>query len=377
MSDLLSQGGYGCVYHPSISCSGNAEKSKSHVSKLQRNDWAATNEIEIGKLIKKIKNYQLYFLPITSSCDIKLSNVDQNLLSDCKVVQKRPDADFVLMKMDYLENISFTDYLSANSKSQDFMLSKLVQSYLSITRNIGILNDNDIVHHDLKIDNILIGAQTLAPVIIDFGISLNMKSLTSDDKVKLDNYFYVDAPDYYPWSIEIHIVNYIVQSRFEEDYGKLTSGELREIAKGWVDGNVALDIMSKKFKHDFLQKTYDYIDKFNGMTNKEALDTILPTYKKWDIYAISIIFFKIISFLYDNGFPNTNFLSEFTQMCLINISPNPSDRLTCDESIKYLYDITSREDSINDLNETILSISANDKKKVTSTPTEKRIIKDR
>jgi len=374
MSNLLSQGGYGCVYHPSISCSGKADKSKLYVSKLQRNDWAATNEIEIGKLIKKIKDYQLYFLPITSSCDINLSNVDKNLLTECKVVQKRPDAEFVLMKMDYLENISFTKYLSSNTESQDFMLSKLVQSYLSITKNIGILNDNGIVHHDLKIDNILIGSQTLLPVIIDFGISLNIKNITVDDKKKLDDYFYVDAPDYYPWSIEIHIVNYIVQSRFDDDYGNLTSMELREIAKGWVDGNVALDIMSEKFKQDFLKKTYQYTDQFHGMNNNEVIEKILSTYLKWDIYAISIIFLKIISFLYEGGFPDTNFLSEFTQLCLINLSPNPNDRLTCDESIKYLLDIISREDAILDLTNTIISISANDKSKVTTQISDKRKI---
>ena len=61
MSELLSQGGYGCVYHPAITCNGTAESSKKHVSKLQRKDWAAKNEIEIGKLVKKIKNYSAFF----------------------------------------------------------------------------------------------------------------------------------------------------------------------------------------------------------------------------------------------------------------------------------------------------------------------------
>ena len=91
MSELLSQGGYGCVYHPALSCSGKAESSKKSVSKLQRNDWAAKNEIEIGKIVKKISNYSSFFLPITSSCDIKISSVDNKLLKDCRVVQKRPD----------------------------------------------------------------------------------------------------------------------------------------------------------------------------------------------------------------------------------------------------------------------------------------------
>ena len=366
MSNLLSQGGYGCVYHPSISCSGNIEKSKKNVSKLQRNDWAATNEIEIGKLIKKIPNYTLYFLPIMSSCEIKLSNIDDKLLSECNVVQKRPDADFILMKMKYLENISFMDYLTSNTKIQNFMFSKLIESYFNITRNIGILNEHDIVHHDLKIDNILMGSQTLSPIIIDFGISINMKNLTVDDIDKLDKYFYIDAPDYYPWSIEIHIINYIVQSRFEDEFGNLTSAELREVAKKWVSSNVALDVFSSKFKTKFLEKTFHYVDRFDGMNKNEVINNILLTYKKWDIYAISTIYLKILAFMYEKGFPDTNFIKEFSELCLINLSPNPDDRLTCDKSIQYLYDIKSREYSLNDIDKSIVVITANNKDIITS-----------
>ena len=52
---FIAAGGYGCVYHPALTCSGKAESTKRSVSKLQRKDWASENEIEIGKMITKIK----------------------------------------------------------------------------------------------------------------------------------------------------------------------------------------------------------------------------------------------------------------------------------------------------------------------------------
>ena len=109
MSKLLSQGGYGCVYHPALSCSGKTVFNKKKVSKLQKKDWAATNEIEIGKLIKKISNYHLFFLPIINSCNIDITNINKDLLSECRIIKKNPDTDFILMKMDYLENIPFSE----------------------------------------------------------------------------------------------------------------------------------------------------------------------------------------------------------------------------------------------------------------------------
>ena len=44
---LLSQGGYGCVFTPSINCQG-IEHSKDFISKIQKNDFSARNEIFVG-----------------------------------------------------------------------------------------------------------------------------------------------------------------------------------------------------------------------------------------------------------------------------------------------------------------------------------------
>jgi len=356
MSKLLSQGGYGCVYHPALSCSDKTVSNKKKVSKLQKKDWYAANEIEIGKLIKRISNYHLFFLPIVSSCGINITNIDKELLSECRIIKKNPDADFILMKMDYLENIPFSEYLTTSHDSSKFVLLKVLQSYKSIANELYILNDNDIVHHDLKLDNILIDAKNGQPIIIDFGISLNMKNLSVDDTEKLDNFFYIDAPNYYPWSLDIHIINYIVQTRSDADYGLITTDELNEIAKVWVKSNAALDSFSSEFRSLFLKKCYKYIEQLIGKTNKEALSILLVNYKTWDIYALSVIYFKIISFICNNMFPDTNFMSEFAQLNLINLSPNPTERLSYLDSIEYINEMISRENSIDDLKQTLNSI---------------------
>ena len=44
MSKLLSQGGFGCVFYPGITCEGKTDKSKSYVSKLQIKDETTVNE---------------------------------------------------------------------------------------------------------------------------------------------------------------------------------------------------------------------------------------------------------------------------------------------------------------------------------------------
>ena len=356
MSELLSQGGYGCVYYPALTCSGKSESSKKHVSKLQRKDWAAQNEIEIGNKIITIPNYELYFLPITSSCDIKMSSVDDKLLKDCRVVQKKPDSDFVLMKMDYLENISFTNYLKSSGESNAHLLLKVIESYKNLASSLGLLADNDIVHHDLKIDNILIGADDNLPIIIDFGISLNFSNVTVDDE-RLNDFFYVHAADYYPWPLDVHIINYIVQVRSDSDYGPIVYEELKEIALDYCNGNQALNIFSADFLKAYKEKCFVYIKSLTGLRNSELLKILFKNYKTWDIYSLSIIYLKLIGYIFDNKFPHTKFLADFVELNLINISPNPNERLECKESVNYINNIISKENSLHDLSKTIKSIT--------------------
>ena len=81
--DLLSQGSFGCVFHPSLSCSKPSVKSKrKYVTKLQENSWVSINEENQSKKIRQIKNYQHFFSPIETSCEgeyLKQSEIENEL----------------------------------------------------------------------------------------------------------------------------------------------------------------------------------------------------------------------------------------------------------------------------------------------------------
>ena len=118
MSKLLSQGGFGCVYYPGITCNGETDKDKKYVTKLQRRDFNADNEIHIGNLISTIKNYKNFFIPVIKSCDIDLRRIDSSIVSDCQVVSQSGEVNYLLMTLNYVKNISLENTIVTSSSKE-------------------------------------------------------------------------------------------------------------------------------------------------------------------------------------------------------------------------------------------------------------------
>lgn len=339
MSKLLDQGGFGCIFFPSLTCKGTTKttkKSKNTVSKVQLDDFAAENEIYIGNLISKIPKYKEYFLPVLSSCPLNISNVDSKLKSECKIIKKRPNKQFIIMNMDYLENISYDKYFIL-SRSKDDVLHRLLYSYETLIKSLQILNQNNIVHHDLKLDNILFRSKDLKPIIIDFGISIDMSNVNSTNRELLGNYFYVDAPDYYIWPIEVHILNYILVNKpnyTNDDF--LSQTQLYTLGKKFVNENVVLDNFSEHFINKYLIQLYKYIKPFSQIPIPELIDKLLSTFKKWDVYSLNVIYIRLISKIYKRRFPLITFFKSIIELFVINILPNPDHRYSWEESLNKL-----------------------------------------
>jgi serine/threonine protein kinase len=315
MSKLLSQGGYGCVYRPEIKCSGEIG-SKNLVSKLQKLNYASKNEYHISNIIRSIKHHKQYFLPALKSCPVKLSNIDENILKPCEIINQK--YSYVLMNFKYLENIEFLPFFSTTTKPNLY----LIEMYETLVKGLELLYNNNIVHHDLKIENILISTKNNMPIIIDYGISIDMSQA---NKTNYDNIFYIFAPEYYPWCIELHIISYIVQTRMNEDNDTpLTQRELYDIIDSYTKNSFFIS-----FSQVFVQN-YNTALKHHLMSYvNERLDTIMHTllnnYASWDLVSLSIIFIKLIKIVYETK-PMPKIIIDLLEILLLNMSPDITKR---------------------------------------------------
>ena len=85
---LISEGGFGCVFNPSIDCDG-LSSSEKFVSKIQRYDNSAKNEIEIGNILSKISVYKSHFAPVISYCNIEIGKIKDKDKNKCMLFKKK------------------------------------------------------------------------------------------------------------------------------------------------------------------------------------------------------------------------------------------------------------------------------------------------
>lgn len=359
MSKLLSQGGFGCVYYPGIKCDGKAETNKKVVTKLQKNDESSENEIELGRLVMEINNYQLYFLPVVSSCPVSLRSIAPKLLTECASIPeedrkqlelkkdlKKDDKDqakgenqYILMEIPYVKNKSFYTILIDMYSSKKHIIIGLIENYTYLLEALDTLQAKQIVHFDIKSENILYNQQTHLPLILDFGVSLYMPKV-NDETMK--QYFYVYSPDYYIWSLEIHVINFLLYVAG----ATLSEADVKTISREYVKHNKGLVNFSPEFHADYLKACETYLRQFVGKDKKTTIDLLLSFYPTWDNYSLSILYLKTFSYMFPQGFHKNSLILYFSQMLLYNIHPDPTKRYSLEKTKQQFKDIFFMEENV-------------------------------
>ena len=323
MSKLLTQGGFGCVYYPGIKCDGRPNNSKKVITKLQKMDMSAENEILIGKMINKIENFHLFFSPVVKSCRVNLANVDRSLLSKCEIIDEKKEKNYILLDMLYINNNQFTELIKKMSKKN--LIVTIFETYIFLLGSLELLLDSKIVHFDLKNDNILYDKITNNPILIDFGISIPIDKINN---MNIKDYLYVYAPDYCIWPLDVHIITFLLH----KTQSTLTKQDAIVIASDYSKFNKGLESFSDEFKKQYKIFCIEVAEQYVGMNRNLAIEKLMSSYKTWDNYAISILYLKSFAFLFEKGFYKNELFIYFSQLLLTNISPDSNKRLSVSET---------------------------------------------
>ena len=316
---LLSEGGFGCVFNPSMKCDGTSDSEK-HVSKIQRYDNSAKNEITIGNILSNIPEYRNHFAPVISHCNIDIGQIRDKDKNKCMLFKKKKTKKYVLMKLDYVEGMEFLQYMVKNANSVQ-IINNIINSFNHILRSISLLVNKKIIHYDLKGSNILYSTRKKMPLIIDFGLSINLNNI---DNINLKEVFYTYAPQYYVWPLEVHYLCLLFNVEKEPN-----EEALKNLAKVYVENNKGINKnFSPNFLKRFEKKCLQQLKLYSQMEFDERVKYLMNFWNTWDNYSLSITYLRFLKYLALNGFYENSFIKFMGKLLLQNIHPDPNKRLS-------------------------------------------------
>lgn len=270
---LLAQGTYGCIYHPGMSCN-HEQLSTKYITKIHSpNERTANNEITISKKIQTIPNYESYFSPVLEDCKVNLAKIEREEAEKCTFV-KDVNKTYISTRTRYIEGDTLLKYIEKHDS-----LTTIYFIYNKLCKSVEKLAKHDIVHFDLRENNMIITKQG-QPIIIDFGISIDFSTIKKTLS-SLKPIFYAYTTKYKPWCIEIVLISYMVQ----HNTTNISIEKIMEI----------FDEVTNHFEKIPYLPLPKYREHFkNHVAPNVSLPQLLETYKRWDTYAVAIILIQML-----------------------------------------------------------------------------------
>ena len=348
-SKLINQGQYGCIYKPQIGCEEDEDDDyDNYVSKIQEKTEELEKEINTGKIIQSIENYFFYYAPIIKSCDVNISNIDMNILRGCAVAldenrEINTVKKYASNKIRYISKYTISDYIQQLSSKENFKKIANVHLYL-LEYSIPKLLEKNVIHLDLKTNNIMWDEKQEIPIIIDFGLSINMGEVldpqkTPAEKIAIYKKYFIGEEYYIFWCVDIHMISQISQLYMNE---KNVLEHVLEIILNKITQNEHFKkLFTPNERNEYIKKYNNYFKKYINSPWTNIITDLLQEkiYSTWDSHSVcSAILFDIVinkSFISNNDTKKEAYQKLLKEVVL----SMPDERIGIEDTKKRLYEI--------------------------------------
>jgi serine/threonine protein kinase len=354
---LLNQGTYGCIFRPGVECSGKQLTSKNYITKIQKNRQVSKNEVLIGKKIQKIVGHEQYYAPILETCDVSVRDLKN--LEEAKKCDFMENADEFLDKpyesnrIRYVGKNTLGDYFTqetANISQIETYFRKMINTHQTVLTGIMKLNNANIMHFDMKENNIMCRNKSGRPIIIDYGISVDTTNIASAE-FDARNVFFAYTDTYPSWCLDITMLTYMVNNSKNADIKQSKMNAWRDekasvesatkVISDYIEKNQGMiDVLTKEEQEKYKVAMNAYYTPLveGGMMNiptwGSVYDEIIKNHKSWDNYGVAITFLFLLNDLnLQKKVEEIPFMKEYTNIMKEIVLSVPDKRPSAEETL--------------------------------------------
>ena len=324
---LISQGAYGCVFknidENQKIIQDQKHNQEEYIIKIQKKEDTSENETTISKKIVTIKNYKKYFAPILQTEDININVLDNDEIDKCDIIHdnKNPKPEYESNKIKYIGKYTLLNYYVKTISINPQFINIFIENHIILLEALEKLESAQIVHYDLKENNIMIQDKDNRPIIIDFGLSM-------DTTKPMEHYFYSYYTEYAPWCIDTVFLSYMV-NELDKDWQTaiITSNNIKTIINEYFEKNpINTKLLIPDERNNWKTKLENYFNQFINKPWKILYDELVKYCFTWDNYSITVMYLFMIYELELIQYSSNTFLNDYINLLKTNIMTTPIER---------------------------------------------------
>jgi len=234
---VIGEGTFGCVHKPPLKCNNNTRRKKDSISKLMT-EHNATKELGEFNHIDAADADQHFYLGKPDKCSLDITLDNMRGINNCPSKKFNPEKirEYALLVMKYggQDLDAFGEEVQTWTKTKEHV-DAIELFWLEAVRlfyGLKVLHDNNVVHHDIKQQNIVYDQATNRANFIDFGFMDKKSTRIYASKISanwLGNKHHWSFPlEAVYWNKDIYMAAASSRGRTKRAY--------REFAKSVADG---------------------------------------------------------------------------------------------------------------------------------------------
>jgi serine/threonine protein kinase len=296
MATKIGEGSYGCVHKPSLRCKQKKVDYTNKVSKIMTKKHSRT-ELGEYKKIEALDKSKQFYLGKPVSCVPSDDDSAKQAVNMCEHFKGNSIKDYNLLIMnDGGNNLEQYANKMRNFSRTPENIEKIEKFWIEAQRillGLTVFNDNGIVHHDLKPQNLVYNEDTNRTNFIDFGLMTTMDKIKNESNVSL----YGLGRAHWSFPLEMEFIN---------KNGYLKYAQLSDYEKSHCLNFLSLDNDDIKTFLRYVTTTnnkllvwddirVDYCNLINSMREDNYDEFLERVMRTIDVYGIGMAFMYILN----------------------------------------------------------------------------------
>jgi serine/threonine protein kinase len=322
--NVLGKGTYGCVIHPNIECD-DYKSSNENISKIINKSNLDDEYNIVTKLDLNMPNIKNYLILPLKYCD-NLGKININAdLRECMKELKLSKIDDNINIIQEYGGISLIDY---RNKNMNESFDKMIEYYKQLFEVVIFLNKHNLVHRDIKYDNIVINEKNKKLKLIDIGL-MNVINESDINDINSDLVIFdkdeIKKKGNHIYPLEIYCFSDIYDNnQLLKIDNEVINSFMTQYSKYWLKNNNI---------NRYYQWIYNHITKINNdieNINMSMLDIDedeneiykwkTEFNKKLDVFSVGTVLIREIEMIGHNKFNKSNeLLKELVQFIFENM----------------------------------------------------------